>query len=230
MVASYIFAVAVALASVSQGLGFTVPRTLQTPRVMAINPTLQRRSIPALLRAGGIEDNPAKRAEVCAKGYEACSDGNGCCPDDSYCGTFGGKLGCCPNGETCIANPNQVCDYQGYTPCAGQDFCCPTGDFCYNDPKTGPQCLATAPDSSTVVIGATTKIGQLPSTETGTGFVGYTTLIAGGATSTPATTPTSIGASVPSSLTDSLPSEGSSNVANVVLLLVASLAVHLMIV
>ncbi|RDB21948.1 hypothetical protein Hypma_010933 [Hypsizygus marmoreus] len=79
------------------------------------------------------------RQGTCSIGYLPCSDGNGCCPVGKYCGVWGGKLGCCTIGRTCIANSNP-CDYQGDLPCPGENFCCPAGDTCYRDAAGNARC------------------------------------------------------------------------------------------
>jgi hypothetical protein len=48
---------------------------------------------------------------------------DGCCQNGTNCGIWGGKPGCCPVGETCVAN-DDPCIYQGDVPCANFDFCC----------------------------------------------------------------------------------------------------------
>jgi len=146
MFASRLQALSIALAALS----FAVQSSSATPggartRLHPLTRELEVRTIPALLRASGVSVHNRnglliRQADSCDVGYLPCSDGSGCCETGSYCGEWGGKLGCCPTGETCEANPNQECDFQGYSLCKGEDFCCPTGDTCSTSGGS-PQCL-----------------------------------------------------------------------------------------
>ncbi|KAF8057588.1 hypothetical protein FPV67DRAFT_1528097 [Lyophyllum atratum] len=88
-----------------------------------------------------------RQAGTCSSGYLPCSDGNGCCPYGKYCGVWGGKLGCCTIGKTCVAN-NDPCDYEGYLPCANEDFCCPAGDVCARDASGARKCYRSGPGTT----------------------------------------------------------------------------------
>jgi len=98
--------------------------------------------IPALLRhsVGARSDIVGRQSEdTCRFGYHACPDGKGCCPLGTYCGEWEGKLGCCPDGETCVANDNP-CEFEGHILCKNENFCCQRGARCFRDDDGNPKC------------------------------------------------------------------------------------------
>ncbi|KAF8876073.1 hypothetical protein BD779DRAFT_176880 [Infundibulicybe gibba] len=104
--------------------------------------------LPASLRSGvgnATRHTPvlAVRQVFCPLTNEfLCSDGASCCTIGTFCGVFGGKRGCCPNGETCVAN-NNPCEFAGDLPCANDDFCCPAGNVCFRDSAGAARCRAS---------------------------------------------------------------------------------------
>ncbi|KAF8876069.1 hypothetical protein BD779DRAFT_1561462, partial [Infundibulicybe gibba] len=65
------------------------------------------------------------RQSNCPIGDLPCADGQSCCPIGHYCGVWGGALGCCPNGKTCVANSSS-CEFVGDGLCTGETSCCRT--------------------------------------------------------------------------------------------------------
>jgi len=108
-----------------------------------------------------------RQDEQCQTGTFQCAGANACCDDGTYCGVWGGKLGCCPLGETCTAN-DDPCTYRDYDPCPmNTAFCCPTGTQCIVDSTQAVRC-----DDGSTVGTDTGNAGNSGTSGTGGGSAG----------------------------------------------------------
>ncbi|PFH53636.1 hypothetical protein AMATHDRAFT_54859 [Amanita thiersii Skay4041] len=125
-------------------------------RALLRTPDLESRSFSS----SGMLNVRQTGSGTCDSGYLPCKNGVGCCEVGTYCGTFDGQPGCCPNGRTCSGPPPGPCTFADEEPCPGQDFCCPTGYTCGNNQRCFPPGSSGSGSSSGTGTGSNSGSGS----------------------------------------------------------------------